>query len=760
MNADDNTAWGIVPPDAFPLPNPDHSLIRITFVMAWLVVGGEETEIRLLARNLPRDRYRITVIPCFHKEGMPHQTHEQLADLGVHVDTTAYGLGFEETVDYLRRKLAGADVVVSCQDVADIYPALERMALRPPLIEHGGLVREALSGPKHFTTRYVGVCDSIRAAAASRMPDRPGDALEIPSMVDLEEFRPERRDDMRAALGIAPDEVLIGWVGRLDRKKRVEDFIAAALRIADAAPNARFVIVGGPDAFMPEYEHELRHMAEPLGHRMIFTGDRKDVPDLLAAMDIFCWLSRGEGMPHVIAEAGAAGLPVIATADNGSVEQIRDGISGIFVPHEDPAAVADAMLRLLADAPLRARLGAALKGHVHAAYSARVVVPQWRALFDRVLAERPAAPPYDTFDSFVLGGWEASTHRLRSGRRLDLIEAVGHDAHAAQDYRQLAGLGIRACRDGARWHLIERAPGRYDFSSLTPMMQAARDTGTQLVWDLMHYGWPDDLDIWSATFVDRFVRFARAVALHHRELTDAVPFWCPVNEISFLAWAGGDAQYLNPFAAHRGFELKCQLARASIAAMQELRAVDPRARFVHAEPLLAIHHDPHNGRPLWEAHGWHDAQFQAFDLLSGRLWPQLGGDPSFLDIVGVNYYWNNQWIHGGPPIDMDHSFYRPLSDLLVEVAARYDRPLVIAETGTEGARRASWFAYIRDEVARAQQRGVRVEGICLYPIANHLGWDDDRLCPNGLLGHDPSGGMRSVEWPLAQEIARGSMAAE
>ncbi|WP_295042881.1 glycosyltransferase [uncultured Paracoccus sp.] len=750
MSGDDSLAWGAIPPEVFPQAHDGHDLIRITVVMAWLVVGGEETEIRLLARALPRDRYRITVIPCFHKPGMPDQTHAQLADLGVTVDTTPYALGFDETVDYLRRRLAGADVVVSCQNVADIYPALERMALRPPLIEHGGLVSEALAGPKHFTARYVGVCDSIRAAAASRMPDRPGDALEIPSMVDLEEFRPDARAPMRAALGIKADEILIGWVGRLDRKKRVEDFIAAALRVTD--PRARFLIVGGPDAFMPEYADELRRMAEPLGDRIMLTGDRKDVPDLLAAMDIFCWLSRGEGMPHVIAEAGAAGLPVIATPDNGALQQISDGTSGIFVPHDDPAAVADAIGRLLDDAPLRARLGAALRAHVVATYSAPVVVPQWQALIDAVLAERKPAPRPGTFASFVLGGWESSTHRLRDGRRLDLIDAIGHDRHATQDYRQLADLGIRACRDGARWHLIETGPGRYDFSSLTPMMQAARDTGTQVIWDLLHYGWPDDLDIWTPAFVDRFARFARAVAIHHRDSTDAVPFWCPVNEISFFAWAGGDARYLNPFAAGRGFELKCQLARAAIAAMHELRGVDPRARLVHAEPLLGIHHDPGTGRPLWEAQGYHDAQFQAFELISGRMWPQLGGDPSFLDIVGVNYYWNNQWIHGGPPIDMDHPAYRPLSDLLVEVAARYDRPVMIAETGTEGGRRASWFAYIRDQVARARDRGVPVEGICLYPIANHPGWDDDRLCPNGLLGHDPGHGARNVEPDLAREV--------
>src|SRR5690606_13063437 len=142
-----------------------------------------------------------------------------------------------------------------------------------------------------------------------------------------------------------------------------------------------------------------------------------------------------------------------------------------------------------------------------------------------------------------------------------------------------------------------------DFSSLTPMLEAARDCGTEVIWDLMHYGWPDGLDIWRPEFVDRFARYARAVALHHRSLSDAVPFWCPINEISFFSWGAGDVGYLNPFERGRGFELKCQLARAAIAAMAELRAVDPRARFVHAEPLLGVHHAPWTGCPLWEAQG-------------------------------------------------------------------------------------------------------------------------------------------------------------
>ena len=231
--------------------------IRILFVFAWLVVGGEETEVRLLARHLDRARYRIDVMPCFRTAGMPEQTHRQLAALGIHVDTTPYELSFDDTVAYLARKLADYDIVVSCQNVADIYPALERLAHRPPLIEHGGLVSEALAGPKHFTARYVGVCKSIRDAAGARMPGREEHAVEIPSMVDLDEFRAEARTATRAALGIAPGVPLIGWVGRLDRKKRVEDFLGAAALVHAQEPEARFLVIGGPDAFMPEYASAL-----------------------------------------------------------------------------------------------------------------------------------------------------------------------------------------------------------------------------------------------------------------------------------------------------------------------------------------------------------------------------------------------------------------------------------------------------------------------------------------------------------------------
>ena len=729
--------------------------LRILFVFAWLVVGGEETEVRLLARALDPARYRIDVVACFRKEGMPEQTHAQLEAIGVRVDRTPYHLSFDETVSYLAGLVPAYDIVVSCQNVADIYPALERLHLRPPLIEHGGLVSEALAGPKHFTTRYVGVCASIRDAAASRMPGREDDAIEIPSMVDLRAFDPGTRGATRAALGIAEGSPLVGWVGRLDAKKRVEDYIEAAARVHRERPDVRFLVIGGPDAFMPDYAHRLHERARELGLDgvLTFLGDRADIPELLCALDIFVWLSRGEGMPHVIAEAGAAALPVIATADNGTLEQIEDGVSGLFVPHEAPDAVAAAILRLVGDPTLRRRLGDALRAKVAADYAVEAVVPQWERLFDAVRRPAPVAPP-PLFRSFFQGGFECSTHRrAHDRRRVDVIAATHHDARAEADYRVLDAHGIRTVRDGVRWHRIEAAPGRYDWASLEAQLAGATAARTEVIWDLLHYGWPDDIDVWSPAFVTRFAAFAAAAARRIGAATVGTRFYCPVNEISFLSWGGGDAAYLNPFARGRGYELKVQLARAAIAAMEAILRVDPGARFVHADPVINVITDL--GRP-WDAphaEGHRQAQFQGWDLIAGRMWPQIGGRPELLDIVGVNYYHNNQWIHGGPPIDRHHPLAKPFRNILTETYARYGRPIFVAETGIEGDARPEWLAHVAGEVRAAQRLGVPVSGLCLYPVLDHPGWDDDRQCPNGLL-HTLADGTRRADPALAAELAR------
>lgn len=365
------------------------------------------------------------------------------------------------------------------------------------------------------------------------------------------------------------------------------------------------------------------------------------------------------------------------------------------------------------------------------------------------------------FNSYFLGGFECSTHRRCDHRRLDLISSTQHDRLVVQDYRQLAGLGIHTMRDGLRWYRIETSQGRYDWASFLPMLRAARDNGVQVIWDLCHYGWPDDIDIWKPEFVERFARFAAATARVVRDETDAVPFYCPVNEISYWSWAGGEIGRINPLGRERGAELKRQLVRASIAAIEAVRGVDPRARIVHSEPLVNIVAAPDLPRDRREAEAYRLAQFQALDMLAGWLWPEVGGSPEYVDIVGVNHYSDNQMMIGGGAVEVGHAFttvelghplYKPFRELLIEIYGRYGRPIFLSETGAEFDAQAAWLRYVAGEVRAAIVCGVPVEGICLYPILHYPGWEDDRHCECGLLGVVGDQDRRTVDQPLANEV--------
>lgn len=364
-----------------------------------------------------------------------------------------------------------------------------------------------------------------------------------------------------------------------------------------------------------------------------------------------------------------------------------------------------------------------------------------------------AAPLAPLFGSMLMGGFECASQRLRTGRRVDVTASSGHATRAAEDFALLKAHGMGAARDGFSWHRIERWPGRYDWSSALPLVRAARDSGMTVIWDLLHYGVPNDIDVFSPAFVDRFAAFAAAAGRMIAGETDAPQVITPVNEISFWAFAGGETGGLNPFARGRGDALKRQLVRAALAASAELRAIDGRTRIATAEPMIHVHARETGEAAARTVAGYNASQFEALDMLLGCTAPELGGHAGAVDIVGLNYYYNNQWIDGGPPIHLGHWLHRPLSELLADVAARYPHlPRYIAETGTEGVFRPYWLRYVADEVRAAAANGVAIGGLCLYPIISHLGWDDDRHCANGLFdGHGPDG-PRHAYAPLAREI--------
>jgi beta-glucosidase/6-phospho-beta-glucosidase/beta-galactosidase len=360
------------------------------------------------------------------------------------------------------------------------------------------------------------------------------------------------------------------------------------------------------------------------------------------------------------------------------------------------------------------------------------------------------------FESFFLGGFECSTHRLATGKRLDEIAFTQHDRFVSEDYQRLIEQGIRTAREGLRWHLVEQKPGKYEWSSLLPMLRAAQSCRIQIIWDIFHYGWPDDwLDLFAPRFVDALAKFARQFAQLWKNETDDVLFACPTNEISFFSWAAGESAVLNPFYTRRGDELKEQLVRANIAVCEALWDVDGRTRIAQIDPMInVLPLDPNNEEQVRTAESYRTSQFQAWDMLSGTLKPELGGARRYLDLIGGNYYVHNQWILGQGFIDQENPRYKPLRNIIKEIYDRYQRPLFIAETGIEDDLRARWFRYVCGEALAAANAGVPLEGVCLYPIVNHPGWLDDRHCHNGLWDYPNAKGEREAYQPLTDELQR------
>jgi glycosyltransferase involved in cell wall biosynthesis len=214
------------------------------------------------------------------------------------------------------------------------------------------------------------LADAVMFDGESLVPLHGGASLDLPTFVyyppvDTRRFAPgrERGLDVRAELGIGPDAPLVGTVSNLVPMKGLENFVAAAGRIAGALPDARFVVVGATPTSHAAYAARLQREASALGLQspIVFAGERVDVERWYPAFDValITSLKRSEGTTTTALEAQSCSVPVVATRVGAVGDVVADGVTGILVEPDRPEAVADAVLRLLGDDGLRSRLGAA-----------------------------------------------------------------------------------------------------------------------------------------------------------------------------------------------------------------------------------------------------------------------------------------------------------------------------------------------------------------------------------------------------------------
>jgi hypothetical protein len=328
------------------------------------------------------------------------------------------------------------------------------------------------------------------------------------------------------------------------------------------------------------------------------------------------------------------------------------------------------------------------------------------------------------FRSFFWAGFECATGYNVHKEWMDQVVATQHDIFADEDYRRLSEAGIRVAREAIRWPLVDRQ-GRYDFTTVDPFLRAGRKHGVDIIHDLFHYGYPEDVDLFSDLFPARFADYCYAAAKYVAARTDGICYFTPVNEPSYLAWAGGEVGLFSPHTHGRGWELKVCLARAAIQGINAIRAACPRARIINVDPICRIA-VPDAREDLRQEADYFNSNvvFQCFDMLSGRLMPEMGGSPEHLGTVGINYYWTNQWHAESPgvPITSDDPRRMPLRRLLRFVWERYGAEIVISETSHVGEMRAAWVREMADEAEASLDEGVPLGGICLYPILGMPEW--------------------------------------
>jgi glycosyltransferase involved in cell wall biosynthesis len=175
-----------------------------------------------------------------------------------------------------------------------------------------------------------------------------------------------RREDVRRELGVADDQPLIGVVGRLVAVKGLERFLAVAKLIVAAHPRAAFLVVGdGP------LHQECRQMVLDLGlqGKVLLTGFRDDVVDVINSLDIYAMTSHHEGIPMTLLEALALSRPVVAMSVGGIPEVIEDGVSGILVKSGDIERMAASCIRLMTEKPTAIELGRNARRRVESEFS-------------------------------------------------------------------------------------------------------------------------------------------------------------------------------------------------------------------------------------------------------------------------------------------------------------------------------------------------------------------------------------------------------
>ncbi len=373
--------------------------IKIVFILGTLQIGGTETQFLELIKRLDPEQFDLRVL-AFSTKGKVRNEIEAL-----HIPFT--GLGFSglkrspsgvlscyklirTMVNYLRAEQP--DIVQSYLFWANIYGSISAKIAGVPIIITG---RRGLRDPHHqqwyhqilqylanlWTTDIVANSQAVKRECLQYERGVMERKIRvIYNGVDhARYFPPSSNASLRDEFKIPDGCQVVGCIANLRPCKGHQVLLEAALLVLQHHPQTRFLLVGDDHGI----KSELTQQAHGSGIRgaIVFTGYREDIPDILAICDMLVSTSFSEGFSNVILEAMAAGVPVIGTHVGGTIEMIEHEETGLLVPPADPKRLADAMLRLIDDTPLREKFAQAGIQYVNTSFRIETMVQQTTSLY-------------------------------------------------------------------------------------------------------------------------------------------------------------------------------------------------------------------------------------------------------------------------------------------------------------------------------------------------------------------------------------------
>jgi glycosyltransferase involved in cell wall biosynthesis len=340
------------------------SRIRVVYLTHTLGVGGAEELILNVVARLPRERYE-PIVCCF--ENPPGPMGKEIAAHGVEVVPLGimpglrHPLGWWPIVRYLRR--VRPQVVHTFMLPASLYGRAAAVLARVPVIIgtevniydrkqwHHILIERALAGA---SACIVASAESVKRAYVRQLGIAPDAVRVLYNAVNWSRLDATMTPtDVRHELGIPDERLVVGVVATLQDKKGHRVLLDAVAHTPGLERVWVMLVGDGP------LRASLEHYASTLGirERVTFCGTRRDLGNLLPAMDVFALPSLWEGLPLALILAMGAARPVVATRLAGIPEVVTDGESGLLVEPGDAASIGAALARVCGDASLRARLG-------------------------------------------------------------------------------------------------------------------------------------------------------------------------------------------------------------------------------------------------------------------------------------------------------------------------------------------------------------------------------------------------------------------